>query len=155
MKIKTENLVPEAGAIRMDTPGGMRFNEEKMTSMIASEAEFRPQQLLSLAERCNEAKKVFRESSNGLGEYWESFKPMADKMINDARMCRMAMTSELNAIKSEYTEIQKFLGSPNHKEMIVNLKELVDLVKTFVELSKQEALPVLLEAVLTLSEKKK
>jgi hypothetical protein len=111
--------------------------------------------LLSLAERCNEAKKVFRESANGLGEYWESFKPMADKMINDARMCRMAMTSELNSIKSEYIEIQKFLGSPNHKEMIANLKELVDLVKTFVELSKQEALPVLLEAVLTLSEKKK
>jgi len=155
MKIKTDNIAPEAGAVRHDMPGGARFNMEKMASMVASEAELRPQQLLSLAERCNEAKKVFRESSTGLGEYWESFKPMADKMINDARMCRMAMTSELNSIKSEYIEIQKFLGSPNHKEMIVNLKELVDLVKTFVELSKQEALPVLLEAVLTLSEKKK
>lgn len=155
MKIKIDNLNPEAGAIRNDIPGGERFDEEKMSSMIAAEAEFRPQQLLSLAERCNEAKKVFRESTVGLGEYWESFKPMADKMINDTRMCRMAMASELNSIKSEYSEIQKFLGSPNHKEMISNLKELLDLVKSFVELSKQEALPVLMEAVLAMSEKKK
>lgn len=155
MKIKIDNLRPESGTVREDIPGGPHFNEEKISAMVAGEAEFRPQQLLSLAERCNEAKKVFRESTLGLGEYWESFKPAADKMVNDARMCRMAMASELNSIKSEYVEIQKFLGSPNHKETISNLKELLELVKSFVELSRQEALPTLLEAVLTMSEKKK
>jgi predicted nucleotidyltransferase len=145
-----DRLNPGPGTVRSD---GM-LHVERMAELVSAEAEFRPQQLLSLAERTREAKKVFEDSVHGLCEYQEVFKPTAEKMIADARLCRLAMASELNAIKAEYQEISKFLGSPNHKEMVSNLKELIVLTESFVRLSRHSALPALLDAALKVGEKK-
>jgi len=150
-----DRLSPGPGTVRSDGMGGdPLFHTERIAELVSAEAEFRPQQLLSLAERCREAKKVFEESVHGIGLYQEAFKPAAEKMISDARLCRMAMASELSAIKAEYQEIARFLGSPNHKEMVSNLKDLIGLTEAFVRLSKHSALPSLLDAALKLGEKK-
>lgn len=130
-----------------------KVNLEEAASSMVTDAERRPAQILSLAERCREAKLVFAESTKGLGEYYEQFKPAAEKMITDARMCRMTMTAELANIKREAKEVQEFVGSAQYVVTIERMKELVDLAERFVKLSKEQSLPILLDAALKLQVK--
>ena len=128
-------------------------NIEEVAHGVANKAQDRPAQIQSLTERVKEAKFAFEEACKGMGTYYEQFKPQAEKMITDARQCRMTMTAELSNIKREVKDVQAFVESTQYTVSIERMKELLDIAERFVKLSKEQALPVLLDAALKLQVK--
>ena len=128
-------------------------NMEEAAKKIVMVSEGRPAELLSLAERMTAAKDLFMESVKVMGTVNSAFQPAAEKMITDARQCRYTMATELAIIKKEIKDIQEFVQSTEYTVTVDRMRTLLDIAERFVKLSKEEALPVLLDAALKLQVK--
>lgn len=125
--------------------------ETKLCTEVVKLAKQTPHIMSELIEKAQEAKLTLREVAAGIGEHYESIKPMKKDIIEELRGLRVATTTEVSAMIKPLEDLRKFFLGADHEKEIARLREFVDLCERLEKLKKSGFIDTVADTMLKLA----
>lgn len=106
-----------------------------------------------LVQRVTDARNALDICSETTKQSWFDWKDQSTSILNDFRMWRMAMDSEIGKSMSSFADVRKFFLSEDHEKEVSRIREFVEICERLQKLKESGFLDQVADTILKLEER--